>query len=61
MASSSLQPPDKECIIFYTAGMAELADALDLESSTSGVQVRFLLPAPFDLKLPPKVVLCGTI
>lgn len=28
------------------AGMAELADALDLESSSRGVQVRFLLPAP---------------
>ena len=26
--------------------MAELADALDLESSSRGVQVRFLLPAP---------------
>lgn len=26
--------------------MAELADALDLESSSHGVQVRFLLPAP---------------
>lgn len=30
------------------AGMAELADALDLESSSRGVQVRFLLPAPYD-------------
>ncbi len=28
------------------AGMAELADALDLGSSTFGVQVRLLLPAP---------------
>ena len=34
---------------FIYAGMAELADALDLESSTSGVQVRFLLPAPSEI------------
>lgn len=33
--------------------MAELADALDLESSSHGVQVRFLLPAPSLLNLPP--------
>lgn len=30
------------------AGMAELVDALDLESSSRGVQVRFLLPAPLE-------------
>ncbi len=35
------------------AGMAELADALDLESSSQGVQVRFLLPAPDLMNLPP--------
>ena len=29
-----------------SAGMAELVDAPDLGSGTSGVQVRFLLPAP---------------
>ena len=28
------------------AGVAELADALDLESSSERVQVRFLSPAP---------------
>lgn len=33
--------------------MAELADALDLESSSHGVQVQFLLPAPLELNLPP--------
>ena len=31
---------------FISAGMAELVDAPDLGSGTSGVQVRFLLPAP---------------
>ncbi len=33
--------------------MAELADALDLESSSHGVQVRFLLPAPNLIELTP--------
>ena len=31
------------------AGVAELADALDLGSSTFGVQVQLLSPAPFTL------------
>ena len=31
---------------YIYAGMAELADALDLESSSQRVQVRFLLSAP---------------
>ena len=31
------------------AGVAELADALDLGSSTFGVQVQLLSPAPFNI------------
>ena len=34
-------------IFLASGGMAELADALDLESSSQGVQVRFLFRAPF--------------
>lgn len=33
----------------WFAGVAELADALDLGSSTFGVQVQLLSPAPFTL------------
>ena len=36
----------KQDINYYYARMAELADALDLESSSQGVQVRFLFRAP---------------
>ncbi len=36
--------------------MAELADALDLESSSPGVQVRFLLPAPALMNIPSLIV-----
>ena len=33
--------------VFIFAGVAELADALDLGSSALGMQVQFLSPAPF--------------
>lgn len=36
--------------------MAELADAIDLESITFGVQVRFLLSAPFNFMSPITII-----
>ena len=43
------ESPTPNIIEPQIAGVAELADALDLGSSTFGVQVQLLSPAPFNI------------
>ncbi len=46
---SRVRFPGEPPIYIYYAGVAELADALDLGSSALGMQVQLLSPAPFKL------------